>query len=322
MARDEFQLIQIFTAAFELRGPGVVAGPGDDCALTRPRPGHLLVSKVDQIVEGVHFGPAFRPEEIGHKALAVSLSDLAAAGASPRWFLVAISMPPDRKASFVRALGRGMAALAREAAATLIGGNFTESRQLSISVTALGEAPVGQALRRQGARPGDRLLVSGVLGEAALGVRLLAEGRPRRPGPAARAQLTPTPRVRLGPVLGRWANAAVDISDGLLQDLGHLCDRSGVGATVHRAALPLGPEVAALGDEGLRLALTGGEDYELLAAVAPQKVTGLKRAATRAGVPMREIGVIEAAGGVRVLDEEGAPMPLPRRRGFSHFGRS
>lgn len=306
-------------AAFRLEGPGVVAGPGDDCALTRPRPGHLLVSKVDQVVEGVHFGPAFRPEEIGHKALAVSLSDLAAAGARPRWFLVAIAMPASTSDRFLAGLARGMAALAEEAQATLIGGNITAAPRLSLAVTALGEVRPDRALRRAGARPGDRLFVSGRLGEAALGLRLLASGRASRRSAAVRAQLTPTPRCRLGPVAGRYASAGVDLSDGLLQDLAHLCRRSGVGAAIERDALPLGPEVARLGEEGFSLALAGGEDYELLVAVPPQRAASFRRAAVRIGEEVREIGRIVATPGIRLLDGAGRALPLPTRRGWEHF---
>lgn len=316
----EFELIDLFTSAFRAGGEGVVAGPGDDCALTRPAPGHLLVSKVDQIVEGVHFTNAFRPEEIGHKALAVALSDLAAAGARPRWFLAALALPAGVRAAFVRGLARGMAALAARCDVALVGGNFTRAAQVSIGITALGEAPPARALRRSGARQGDWLLVSGTLGEAALGVRQLAAGRPRRLGAAARAQLLPEPRTRLGLLAGRHARAAVDVSDGLLQDLGHLLARSGLGATVRAADLPLGPEVAALGVEGLRLALTGGEDFELLLAVPPDRVATLRRAAARLGERLTEIGVLEAEPGIRVVDAAGRPLPLPRRRGFSHFG--
>lgn len=315
----EFQLIDRFTRAFARDGRGVVAGPGDDCALTRPSPGHLLVSKVDQVVEGVHFTAAFRPEEIGHKALAVALSDLAAAGATPRWFLVAVALREGIAPAFVERIARGMAGLAAESRATLIGGNFTSAAQLSLSVTALGEARPAHALRRSGARPGDRLFVSGVLGEAALGVRLLAAGRPRRPGPSVRAQLAPVPRVRLGTVVGRYASAAVDVSDGLLQDLGHLCGRSGVGALLHADALPLGPEVAALGAEGVRLGLTGGEDYELLLAVPQRRVAGLRRAAARLGERLTAIGQVTDGPGIRVLDATGRPLDAPLRGGWEHF---
>ncbi|WP_373046685.1 thiamine-phosphate kinase [Vulgatibacter sp.] len=316
---SEFQLIERFTSAFRLEGRGVVAGPGDDCALTRPKAGHLLVSKVDQVVEGVHFTAAFRPEEIGHKALAVSLSDLAAAGAVPRWFLVAISLRDGIGAGFVERIARGMSRLADQSGVTLVGGNFTGGAQLSIAVTALGEVKPKEALRRSGARPGDRLLVSGVLGEAALGVAKLAGGRPRRLGRSVLAQLVPVPRVALGQVVGRHASAAVDLSDGLLADLGHLCARSGVGATIDRAALPLGPEVAALGPEGALLGLTGGEDYELLLAVPPRQVASLRRAAARVGETLTEIGMLDERPGIRVLDASGRPMALPGSAGWEHF---
>lgn len=315
----EFQRIARFTSAFRLQAPSVVAGPGDDCALTRPRPGRLLVSKVDQVVEGVHFTAAFKPEEIGHKALAVALSDLAAAGAEPRWFLVAVAMPGSVSDRTLAGIARGMSRLADTQGATLIGGNFTRSDKLSLTVTTLGEARPERALRRSGGKPGDLLVVSGHLGEAALGVRLLSHGRPKRITAAARAQLAPTPRNRLGSILGRWADAAVDLSDGLLQDLGHLCARSGVGASIARAALPLGPEVARLGDEGLRLALTGGEDYELLASVPKAKLAALQRAASRLGEKLTAIGRLERTPGIRLLDEEGRSLPLPGSRGWEHF---
>lgn len=277
------------------------------------------MSKVDQIVEGVHFTEAFRPEEIGHKALAVALSDLAAAGAVPRWFLVALALPADYPDRSLSALARGMSQLASTCGVSLVGGNFTAARQLSLTVTTLGEAKPEEALRRSGAMPGDWLVVTGSLGEAALGVRLLAGGRPKRPGQAARRQLMPTPRNSLGSVLGRYANAAIDLSDGLLQDLGHVCERSGVGAELHAPSIPLGKEVAALGREGLDLALTGGEDYELLAAVPPSKLRGLRAAARSRGVPLSTIGKITGATGIRLLDAEGGDLPLPGSRGYEHF---
>lgn len=318
----EFQRIARFTSAFPSTSPSVIAGPGDDCALTMPTPGHLLVSKVDQVVEGVHFTAAFRPEEIGHKALAVAVSDLAAAGAVPRWFLVALAMPPGYPDRSLAAMARGMSALAAECGITLIGGNFTAADQLSLTVTTLGEARPEEALRRSGASPGDWLVVTGSLGEAALGVRLLAPGRPRRLGPAARRQLMPIPRHGLGAVLGRYASAAIDVSDGLLQDLGHLCGRSGVGAEIDAPSLPLGPEVAALGAEGLQLALTGGEDYELLATVPPSKLRGLRAAARARKVPLTTIGRITEGRGVRLLGAGGDELPLPQTRGYEHFAPS
>jgi len=313
----EFERIGRFTGCFEQAGPGVVAGPGDDCALTAPAPGRLLVTKVDALVEGVHFGPAFRPEEIGHKALAVALSDLAAAGSIPRWFLVALALPERIEDPFLVRLARGMAALASRAKVTLVGGNLTRASELSITVTAMGEARPEEALRRSGATPGDELWVTGTLGDAALGLRLLAAGRPKRISRAARAQLAPEPRLAVGAIAGRYAAAAIDLSDGLLQDLGHLCDRGAVGAEIEAAALPLSPELRRVaGGDALGLALAGGEDYELLFAVQKAKAPAFRRAVGRVGVPLTRIGRVVAGGGIRVVDATGAALPLPARRGW------
>lgn len=313
---SEFGRIARFLRPFPSRDPSVLAGPGDDCAITRPRPGRVLVSKVDQIVEGVHFGPAFRPEEIGHKSLAVALSDLAAAGAEPRWFLVAVAHPPELSPESLDGIARGMARLARATGIELVGGNFGRASELSLTVTALGEARPEHVLRRSGARPGDWLLVSGTLGDAALGLRKLAAGRPARLDPYVRAQLTPEPRVELGKILGRYARAAIDVSDGLLQDLGHLCERSGVGADLFVHELPLRPRVRR---EGLELPLSGGEDYEILCAAAPDRARALLRACRRRGWPMRRIGSLREGEGIRLLDARGEEIPLPRRRGWEHF---
>lgn len=313
---SEFGRIARFTRHFPSCSPSVLAGPGDDCALTQPSPGHVLVSKVDQIVEGVHFGPAFRPEEIGHKALAVALSDLAAAGAKPRWFLVALAHPPSLEVAFLDRLARGMARLAKEAGIDLVGGNFSRAQELSLAVTALGEARPEHALRRSGARPGDWLLVSGTLGDAALGLRRLAAGRPPRLDLATRAQLLPTPRLELGAILGRYASAAIDLSDGLLQDLGHLCERSGVGAELLLEELPIRPQVR---KEDLALALTGGEDYEILCAAPPRRARALLAAAARRKIPLRRIGHVREESGIRLLDAEGEALPLPAKGGWEHF---
>ncbi len=306
-----------FVAAFDRGGPDVVAGPGDDTALTRTRPGRVLVTKVDQVIEGVHFGPAFLPAEIGHKALAVSLSDLCAAGATPRWVLVALAMRRDHPARDLDALARGMSRLARRARITLVGGNLTVDAGLSIAVTAIGDAPRGRALRREGGRPGDVVLVSGELGGAALGLRELSAGRPRRLTRAARRQLAPTPRLALAPVAGRYARAAVDVSDGLLRDRGHLCARSGVGARLDLDALPLEPALRGH-PEGVTLGLTGGEDYELLLAVAPTHVPAIVRAARRAGERLTPLGVLTRRRAI-ALTSGGRPVRTPTHPGWDPF---
>ncbi len=305
---SELARIAAFTRPFR-GGPaaGVVAGPGDDCALLRPSPGRLLVAKVDEVVEGVHFGPAFRPAEIGHKALAVALSDLAAAGATPRFCLVAIGCAPDE--ARLPGIARGMATLAARHGVALVGGNFTRTAALSLGVTALGEVRPAHALRRRGARAGDLLCVTGALGLAALGLRRLARGRPARLGPAERAQLTPTPRVEFGRRLAGNARASIDLSDGLLHDLGQLCKRSGVGAELALEALPIPAAVRAAPD-GLALALAGGEDYELLLAVAPARLAALQRIAQETGTPLTVIGRITRGRRLRLRGGEALPAAL------------
>ncbi len=318
----EFERIARFLAPFAPDGAGVVAGPGDDCALTRPRPGRLLVTKVDQVVEGVHFTSAFRPDDIGHKALAVALSDLAAAGAEPRWCLVAIALPDGYRDRDLDLLASGMAALAKREGIALVGGNFTRAERLSLAVTTIGEVRPAHAIRRSGGSPGDVILVTGTLGDAALGVRQLAGGRPRRPGPAALAQLRPAPRNAFGAGAGRWVSAGVDVSDGLLADLNHLLGRSGVGAELHLPSIPLSPEVKALGPEGLRLALTGGEDYELLFAAPPAAARALERRAKAQCLPLTRIGLLVPGTGIRLFDADGAEVPAPARTGWDHFSPS
>lgn len=312
---SELARIAAFTRPFA-RGPqrGVVAGPGDDCALVRPTPGRLLVCKVDEVVDGVHFGPAFRPAEIGHKALAVALSDLAAAGATPRFCLVAIGC--GRSEPRLPGIARGMAKLAARHGVALVGGNFTRTEALSLSVTALGEVEPAHALRREGARPGELLCVTGGLGLAALGLRRLATGRAARLGAAERAQLTPTPRVAFGRALAGRASACIDLSDGLLHDLGQLCRRSGVGAALEVDALPLPPEVRRAKD-GVALALSGGEDYELLLSIPPARLLALQRLARASGTQLTPIGRITRGRGLRLRGGEALPVSL--REGFDPY---
>ena len=230
---SEFDLIQAFLKNFP-RGQRVRLGPGSDCAAVSVAPGMQLVATTDAVVEGVHFDfPRFSPEDVGHKALAVNLSDLAAAGARPRWFLCALAVPKSGHVlQIARRISRGMAALGRASGCALIGGNVTAAAEWSITITALGEAR--RPLARHGARPGDAVAVIGSLGDAAAGLRSY-------PSPiAARAQRRPVPLVREGLIATRFASAAIDVSDGFLQDLGHLCDESGVGAVVECSSLPLG----------------------------------------------------------------------------------
>ena len=315
-AATEFELIESFARAFRPARPP--RGPGDDCAVLPAARGELCVT-TDAVVEGVHFTrPAFSAEDVGYKALAVNLSDLAAMGARPAWFVCAVALPRPGAAALVRGVARGMAPLARKWRIALAGGNFTSAPELSITVTAAGEVPRGRALLRSGARPGDLLFVSGTLGDARLGLeRLRAKGAPPR---ESLRQRRPVPRIALGLLSRRYASAAIDVSDGLSQDLAHLCLASGVGAQVDAARLPLSRAVrAAFPDalEAARWALAGGEDYELLLCVPAPRSAGFLRACARAGERVTQIGRVvrgrrpelRLPGGART---EGVP-------GFDHF---
>ncbi|HTO95702.1 MAG TPA: thiamine-phosphate kinase [Myxococcales bacterium] len=301
----EFALIQAFLDPFP-RGRGVTLGPGSDCAAVSVKKGMQLVATTDAVVEGVHFDlRRFSPEDVGWKALAVNLSDLAAAAARPRWFLCALGVPRSARAlQIARRISRGMAPLARRFSCALIGGNVTRAPAWTVTITALGEAR--RPLSRKGARPGDALVVVGALGDAAAGLR------PYPSRAAVRAQRRPFPLVREALRAAPWASAAIDVSDGFLQDLGHLCEESGVGAVVECSALPLGQAARRL-PFGMELALGGGEDYALILAVPRKRVAALTQA-----VKAAEVGRIVPGKGIQ-LTELGQPRPLPRRSGFDHL---
>jgi thiamine-monophosphate kinase len=272
--------------------------------LTPPK-GELCVT-TDQVVEGVHFvRPGFTWEEIGHKALAVNLSDLAAMGANPLWFVCAIAGPRGLTLKKVRALGRGMASLARRHGIALVGGNFSSSPVLTLTLTVMGKVPRGRALLRSGGRAGDLLYVSGTLG----GARAALSGR-RHQAHWRTRQNTPEPRLALGLLARSFARAAVDVSDGLANDLGHLCEASRVGAELVLSSLPI--ERGATLEE----ALSGGEDYELILAVPPVKAPAFEAACRRAGEAIARIGRLVTGRGVVGVGERG-----PRRLegGFDHF---
>lgn len=308
---DEFERIAQLRMRFASDAAQIGLGIGDDAALLRTTADSAL--SVDCCVEGVHFERRlidFRA--LGRRALEAALSDLAAMGARPRACLCALILPDDVTDAELYALADGYAEAAREAGAPVIGGNLARGRELSITSTVLGDAGP-RALTRGGARPGEQLFVTGQLGAAALGLALLQAGKPEL-GPAFVARWR-APRARLaeGLQLAASASAAIDISDGLLQDLEHLCRASGAGAELWADRLPLLPghdEVAQkLGLDGLSLALSGGEDYELLFTQAAPEPP--------AGVAATAIGRIVAEG-VTVLDAQGKPLEI-ERRGYRHF---
>jgi len=322
---NELGLIDAFLAPFGVRrdarpdGAGVLSGPGDDCAVVRPSAGKKLVLKVDELVEGVHFDWRwFAPADAGHKALAAALSDLAAAAARPRWFLCALGVRPEGDAPRIaRGLARGMAGLARRHRCTLVGGNVTRAATWSVSVSALGEADSPRG--RGGARPGDAIVVAGELGRAALGLRLLRGGARKPPSRRAartiRAQLRPEPLVAAGLAAGGLATAAVDVSEGFLRDLGHVCAASRCGAEVEVEALPVDPAVRAASVE---LALSGGEDYALVFAVRPANAGRLLSRLRRTGTQAAQVGRFVRGRGIRLL-ERGRERKLPPRLGWDHL---
>jgi thiamine-monophosphate kinase len=306
------------------RDPDVHAGVGDDAAVLAPAPGHELVLAVDMMVEGRHFVAGTDPAGLGHKILAVNLSDIAAMGARPRWALLAGALPDDDE-RWLAAFARGLYALADEHGVELVGGDTTRGPR-ALSLTIAGDVPTGAAILRRGARAGDDLWVSGTLGDAMLGLAAL-EGRTKLDADARAACVArlerPTPRVALGVALRGVASAMLDVSDGLTGDLGHLLDASGVGAVVDLAAIP---RVAALdaklaGAErelALQCLLAGGDDYELLFAAPPSRRRDVEAAGVAGGVSVTRIGRLEAGAGLVVHDEARKPLAsLPRA--FDHF---
>lgn len=317
MPLGEFDLIARYFTRPARRAP---LGVGDDCALLAPAPGMQLATSTDMLVEGRHFLSTVAPGHLGHKALAVNLSDLAACGAQPLAFTLALALPRADEA-WLAAFSAGLLALADAHDCELVGGDTTQG-PLNICITAFGEVPSGQALLRSGARAGDDVHVSGTLGDARLALEVF-RGTHALAGDAfaaVRAALEqPQPRVALGTALRGVATSAIDLSDGLLGDLGHVLRRSGVGATLDVDALPrsavLATQPPAVQHECL---LSGGDDYELLFTAPPANAAAVQAAAARAGVRVTRIGRIEATPGLRLRDTRGEPL-TPTFRSFDHF---
>ncbi len=299
-----------------------VLGVGDDCALlAAPQSGmHWAVSS-DMLVEGRHFLPTVPPERLGHKALAVNLSDLAACGAQPVAFTLALALPRADD-TFLAPFAQGLLALADAHGIELVGGDTTAG-PLNICITVFGQVPAGAALLRSGAQPGDDIWVSGQLGDARLALEVF-RGQLALDAAAfesvRRAMEQPQPRVALGMGLRGLASSAIDLSDGLVGDLGHVLQRSAVGARVEVDALPRSATLAA---QPLALqhtcVLAGGDDYELLFTAPVHRRADVQAAAAAAGVPVTRCGNIVAEPGLSLVDHAGQPLP-PTWRGFDHFG--
>lgn len=301
-----------------------VLGVGDDCALVRPSPGMELAVSTDLLVAGTHFFADTDAEALGWKTLAVNVSDIAAMGGTPRWATLALALPAATAADepWLQAFATGFFDCAQAFDVELIGGDTTRG-PLTLGVTIFGELPAGTALRRSGAKAGDEIWVSGTPGLAALGLAHL-QGRCvlAEPAPCLAALHRPQPRIALGLALRDRASACIDVSDGLLADLGHILEKSGLAAALHLPALPAAAGLAcrdrALAQDCL---LAGGDDYELLFTAPAAQHAALLQLAKQLGLPLSCIGRTQAGtpGGIDLLDDAGHSLPVPRR-GYDHFG--
>jgi len=304
-------------------------GLADDAAAITPPAGHDLVLKTDGLIAGVHFFPDDPAEGVGRRALRVNLSDLAAKGATPLGFLLAIALPKDFSEDWLAGFTRGLGEDADGYGCPLLGGD-TDSTPgpISISIAAFGTVPTGTMVKRGGAKVGDHVFVSGTIGDAALGLRVRKdEAKPWKLDSAMREHLVtryrvPQPRVALAEALRAHANGAMDVSDGLVGDLGKLCTVSNVSADIEVARVPLSDAASsALGSdcELIKPILTGGEDYEVLCAIAPDRVAAFQSAAAKAGIPVTEIGrIVAGTAPPRFLNPEGNPLTF-LRTSYSHF---
>ena len=326
MAADElgeFERIRRFFAP--LAGPGGL-GLLDDAALVDCRAGRRLVVTADAIVAGVHYLSDDPPELVAKKLLRVNLSDLAAMGARPLHYLLATALPAELGSAWLAGFAQGLDEDQRRFGIDLLGGDSVSTTGPAVlSLTAIGEVGAGMEVRRNGARPGDLVWVSGTIGDAFLGLSVLRGGYPEL-APEHRASLivrfrVPDPRTELGPLVSGIAHAMIDVSDGLLADLGHICETSGVAAVIELASVPLSPaaRVIVAGDPDIQPRLAaGGDDYELLFAAPGGSSGAIAAMSSRLGLPITMIGKIEAGSGVRLVDTDGRVIPCDKT-GYRHF---
>ncbi len=316
---SERKLIADLRERFKPSDDSVLLGIGDDAAVFRPGSLPLAATK-DMLVEGVHFLSDHPPHLLARKSLSVNLSDLAAMGARPRYALFGLGIPADTEDEWVELYFRSMAEMASEYDVTLLGGDITEAPALILSLTLLGEAR--EIVTRSGARAGDGIFVSGLLGEAAQGLELARQcvvwGARADTDRFLKAFLDPTPQVDLGCRLSshKVASAMIDISDGLSVDLGHICEESHVGAELEAAGLPISPELRQASPSAEELALHGGEDYQLLFTVSPEVQENLTRIPL--GHKVTRIGTIKEGTGIALVGSDGTRKPLVPK-GYQHF---
>jgi thiamine-monophosphate kinase len=313
----EFELIAELFAPLSKGAPGAF-GLMDDAAVLAPPPGHELVLKTDAIVEGVHFFRTDPPGDVARKALRVNLSDLAAKGAVPLGYLTALLLPDWPDMAWLRAFVDGLAADQAAFGLSLMGGDTSATPgPLAISISAFGHVPAGAMIRRAGAKPGDLVFVSGTIGDAGGGLAALKENSPA-PELIARYRV-PEPRLALGPALRGIASASLDVSDGLIADLGHIADVSKVRIEVDAPRIPLSKALEALwGAEAAARAAIAGDDYEIAFTAPASRRADVANAAARSGVAVAEIGRVAAGEGAVLLDASGKAIALVRG-GYAHF---
>ena len=322
MPISEFELIKQYfdDSTAQKQCADLVLGIGDDGAIISPRPDHDLIVAVDTLVAGVHFLSEANPYDIGFRSLAVNLSDLAAMGAEPAWFTLALTLPGADE-EWLKEFSRGLFELARSYQLPLIGGDTTRG-PLTISIQVLGYVPSAQALCRDGAKVGDLIYVTGSLGDAAGGLRLLQNKESSLQDDYLQTRfLRPQARLKIGQCLRGLAHAAIDISDGLLADIGHITKRSGVGARVELARLPLSVQLKAVfgSERAIEMALSGGDDYELCFCVAPTQADKVAELAKQLGLAITCIGCVEAEPGIRLYNAQGEPVDSALAAGYQHF---
>ena len=315
MSLTEFEAIEKYFAGLTPAGRGVMLGIGDDAALLEPGPDSCLVVSTDTLVSGVHFFPDADPADIGYKALAVNLSDMAAMAALPRWFTLALTLSETEMThEWLDGFSRGLGQATGEYDVALVGGDLCKG-PLAVTIQVIGECPKGREIRRRGAAAGDHVYVSGELGNAAFALEMLKSGRNPHPDCLARL-LRPVPRIELGLSLRGIASAMIDISDGLLADLGHLLNAGNVGARVDIDAIPFHERLDVDSDPALkwRRILSGGDDYELCFTVPPAK----QHETEQLGASVYRIGEITAEKGLRCIRSDGAEY-VPDKAGYVHF---
>jgi thiamine-monophosphate kinase len=315
---DEFSLIARYFAPLDVSRPDVLLGIGDDAAVLALPPGAHLVAAVDTLVDAVHFPRGLRADAVGYRLAAVNLSDLAAMGAQPRFATLALTLPVLDEV-WLTAFAAGLARALAAADVSLVGGDTTRG-PLTLTLQVLGTVQ-GAALTRRGAKPGDVIAVSGSLGDARAGLDMaLADPRALTEDPLLARFLWPSPRLALGAAVREVAGAAIDVSDGLLADLGHIMRQSGCGARLELERLPLSAAlVAQVGLETARdHALSGGDDYELVLCIPPPRLAAAQAAAAAVAVPLTVIGEVVSGDGVRCHDSAGRDV-TPAVRGYRHF---